>query len=571
MERKFMKLIVFLLFLAGLVGFINAQKVPDGYFRSPLNMPLFLSGNFAELRTNHFHSGVDFKVGGKEGAGVYAVADGYVSRIRISPWGFGKALYIDHPNGYTSVYAHLRNFNDSLDKYSNNLQYLNQSFAIDTILKPGIFVRKGQLIGYAGNSGYSFGAHLHFEIRQTDTEKPQNPELFGFKIKDNTKPKAFELYVYPIKNFSRVNNKKYTGKFKLYGSNGLYNVGSQIITVSGLIGLGIDANDFYDEVSNKCGIYKLSLYEDGKKIYSYKLDEFEFSDSRYLNSHIDYEMNTKDKKKINKLFIEPGNKLNIYDRDLGTGLISVDDNKTKEIKIILEDISGNKTSVSFELKAEKSKEKYEVPESDFIIPFDSAYIIEKENFRLTIPSNSLYDTLFMKFSTEAKAGYYSLVYNIHDLYTPIHKSIELAIKPDSFIVDKEKMLMVRFNSKGGILSLGGEFLGDYIIANSSTLGSFAVYYDTVPPVIKPLNIFEGAKFVNDKKIEFKITDNLSGIQSYNGYIDEKWVKFEYDPRIAKIIYNFDEKIVKNGKKKQLKLIVSDERNNTAKYEVSFYY
>lgn len=573
MERLFcMKHILAILCILFSFGLLKSQKVPEGYFRSPVDLPLFLSANFGELRTNHFHSGIDIKVGGKEGERIYAIADGYVSRIRISPWGFGKALYIDHPNGYTSVYGHLRNFSDSLDTYSDNIQYQIKSFAIDTILKPGIFVKKGMLIGYAGNSGSSFGAHLHFEIRQTDTEKPQNPELFGFKIKDNTKPKAYEIYLYPLKSVSRINNSTEREKIELSGNEGKYNIGTQTVSASGLIGIGINANDFYDNSNNKCGIYKIKLFSDDTEIYSFTLDEFSFSETRYINSHLDFELNITEKDKIHRLFIEPGNKLSIYENPKNDGHIFINEVGIKKIKIVLEDVKGNKSTVSFDLQTKKTSTKYSIPECAYIIPYDSAYYIEDNNIKLSFHKETLYDTLFMNYSSIQNPKYLSPLYSIHDLFTPLQRPIEISIKPDSFPESiKAKLLIISFNNKGGMFSLGGEFREEWLFTKSLSLGEFAVYYDTIPPKIKPINIFEGAKFVNDKKIEFKITDNLSGIQSYNGHIDEKWVKFEYDPKKAKILYNFDGKIERNGKKHQLKLIVCDERENSSEYEVSFYY
>ena len=173
-KQFYMRLIIipFLFFISVSMA---QNSYPQDYFQSPLEIPLILSGTFAELRSNHFHSGLDIKTQQQSGLKVMAAASGFVSRIKVSHFGYGKALYITHPNGYTTVYAHLQNFNPEIDAYIKHRQYKNESYEIELFPKAGeLLVNNGDIVAYSGNTGGSGGPHLHFEIRNKQ-EHPMNP------------------------------------------------------------------------------------------------------------------------------------------------------------------------------------------------------------------------------------------------------------------------------------------------------------------------------------------------------------------------------------------------------------
>jgi len=282
---------------------------PQNYFRLPMDIPVAIAGTFGELRPNHFHTGIDFKTQQREGIPVYAVADGYVSRLRVQIWGYGNAIYINHPNGYTSVYAHLQRYAPELQSIVTKRQYKNESFEIELFPEANqITIKKGQLIGYSGNSGGSQGPHLHFEIRSTKTENAINPLLFGFNIPDTQRPTIKELYIYPMNLNSNVNGVNTRIKVPIVGGvDGKYIV-SEAIKVNGDIGFGVIANDTQDGSYNVNGIYSLFLNKDNKEVFNVVFDILSFYQQRMINSYFDYAFYKQDNKYIQKSFVDLGNK-----------------------------------------------------------------------------------------------------------------------------------------------------------------------------------------------------------------------------------------------------------------------
>ncbi|HBS87230.1 MAG: hypothetical protein A2W91_03350 [Bacteroidetes bacterium GWF2_38_335] len=558
--------------------YLFSQENSKIIFSSPLGIPLNVTGNFAELRNNHFHAGIDFSTKAQEGYRVYSIADGTITRIKVSPYGYGKAIYIDHPNGYTSVYAHLISFGDSLDRIIKDIQYKNREFSIDSVFSPGFTVKKGQVIGLSGNTGTSYGPHLHFEIRETETEFPVNPQLFEFGIQDTIKPVPHKIFFYPLESNSTVNGKNERISFSLEKKDRKFiikkdrkNPVDEII-VSGKTGIGITVSDFYTDKSNSSGIYRIRMLLDSVFVYGFTMKQFSFDDTRYLNSHIDYAENVKSGTRIHKLFREPGNRLNIYDNKMTNGVLDFDQAGNHKLDILIEDINGNFSVVNVDLTAKTPVGQIIERSCEKVIPSGSKEIFEKDGIRVVFFPESLYDTLRLEYTLSSGAKFLSPVYKIHNRYTAIHKAIEVSIHLDKKHHDLyDKLVVVRYNNEKSPVSIGGSVKSHTITAKSLNFGYFSVMADTIAPVIKPLNIFEGAKFVKDNKIEIKITDNLSGIRSFTGTIDGKWVLFEYLPAKEKIIYNFDANLLKTGNKHELLLQVFDERLNRAEYKVSFYY
>jgi len=312
-------------------------------FRSPLNIPLDLAGNFGEFRSNHFHTGIDIKTQGREGLDVFACADGFVSRIKISPYGYGNALYITHPNGYTTVYAHLSELDSSIDAFVKQAQYEFESFQVD--LHPGEFqlpVVQGQVIAKSGNSGSSGGPHLHFEVRETDTEFPINPLLWDFEVEDTRAPLIYELLVYPVGENASVNGNYGTHKVATKNNSGKCSLINQNkIKVAGEVSLGIHTLDFLNNNANKCGIFEMEVYLDDSLFYLQRMDQLDFSKGRMMNAHLDYKAYKEDRKSIHRAFQLPSNRLPIYKNIKGNGTISLKVGEEKEVKIIARDVHGN--------------------------------------------------------------------------------------------------------------------------------------------------------------------------------------------------------------------------------------
>jgi len=552
-----------LLFFSLLISSIAICQKYNNNFDNPMKLDLIISGNYGELRPNHFHSGIDFKTNGREREKIYSITDGYVSRINISPWGYGKSVYITHPNGYTSVYAHISNYNIEIETYIKSLQYKNKTYSIDTLLPKGfITIKKGEFIAFSGNTGNSFGPHLHFEIRTTNTEHPVNPLLFGYNIKDNKAPKIYSLVTYNLNSDLNNPDKNISTLYKLTNSY----LTKDTIYVNRKTGMGIEVYDFVDLSTNKCAPYKLSLYKNNILIYSIVADEFDFSEKRYVNAHIDYARYLKNRKKIHKLYVEPNDKFSLYKNVVNRGIIELHNNETANIKIIAEDFNKNKTEIKFVISAKNHNEK-KILKSRYILNYNKENIFANDSIKITIPNNALYNNLDFKYLYLAKNKY-----RISSEYIPLFKKIKVELKP--FGLEKKyfsKTVIIRISKKGHIQALPSKYNGKYFSTYSDKFGVFSLMIDTIKPRIKPVNIFPDAKFIKDNKIRVKITDNLSGIKSYNAYIDGKWVLFEYDAKKANLTYYFDNKVPANETYHNLKIIVKDSVGNTAIYKVRFFH
>jgi hypothetical protein len=531
--------------LLGLISF-GQDTIPKNYFAAPLGIPLYLAGNFGELRSNHFHSGLDIKTQGKEGFNVYAAADGYVSRIKISPWGYGKTIYIDHPNGYTTVYAHLQGYKGAIAKQIKKYQYEKESSEIDwyppdTLMK----VKKGDIIALSGNTGGSGGPHLHFEIRETITEFPVNPLLFGFDIKDNIKPEIKSITLTPLNDTSYVNNKKGVQRFSVSGANGSYKIQStETINAYGEIGVGIETIDKLNGYGNRNGIYSIQLFKNNETIYKSEMKKFSFDQSRALNSLIDYGYFLKERVRFQRSFIEPNNQLSIYSQNKNNGVVHFSKNDSIYFKYIVKDTYNNTSNINFSVKGfinkkqlpSTIKQKY-----DTTFSCKDSNIFERDNIIISISKDALYNDLpFNFFVVDTMIGAITPTYFVHNDYTPLHKPINVSIKVGRLSEYlRSKATIVHFDRNKKYYAKGGTWRNNYITASSKAFGGFAVMIDTVPPVITPLNIIENKNMVNNSAIEIKIGDNLSGVKSYKGSIDGKWVLMEYESKKAKIFYEFD--------------------------------
>ena len=539
---------LFLTLLTLFVGFnsFSQDTIPKNYFRSPLGIPLFLAGNFGELRSNHFHGGLDMKTQGKEGLKIYAAADGFVSRVKVSPWGYGKTIYIDHPNGYTTVYAHLQRYKGDIAKQIKTHQYENESWEIDwypsdTLMK----VKKGDVIALSGNTGGSGGPHLHFEIRETISEHPVNPLLFGFDIKDNIKPIIRSIVLTPLNDTSYVNNKSKPQRFLITGGGGNYKLKyATPINAYGEICIGIETIDKLNGVGNRNGIYSIELLKNDTTIYKSEMKEFSFDESRALNSLIDYEYFLKDKIRFQRSYIEPNNPLSIYTKNKNNGIIQFAKKDKASFNYIVKDTYGNTSKVNFSVTGsynKKSIQKVLKPIVDTTFSYSDSNFFKDKNISISIPNGALYKDLKLQYhSSDTLSGAITPTYFIHNDYTPLHKAIEVSIKVgrlSNYL--RSKATIVHFDRRKKYYSKGGTWRNNYITAKSKAFGGFAVMIDTIPPKISPTNIFANKNMSANTTITVKIADNLSGIKSFKGKIDGKWVIMEYEAKKAKLFYTFD--------------------------------
>lgn len=562
-----------LLILTGISLCATGQIANPSFYRSPVDIPMFLTGNFGELRSNHFHGGIDIKTEGRTGLPVYATADGFVSRISVSPYGFGNALYIDHPNGTTTVCGHLEAFAENIQQYLRDRQYEKESFSIDISLLPGQFpVKKGELVAYSGNTGSSGGPHVHFEIRDTRTQRPRNPLKYNFPVKDTSSPKILSVVVYPVSDDAVVAGKASKQRYETVFFNNSYSIQkSPVIPVFGTIGFGVQAIDYLDGNWSKCGIYQLTLKVDGQTIYSLTVDEFGFEEGRYINSLTDYDEKIRYGRSLYKTWIEPGNKLSMINRAAGDGLYTFTDDKKHQISYEITDVYGNLSKLNFDVIAKQQTAQREALTGTFF-KFDENNKLETNDIEIDFPKGLFYSNFNFIYKTSAAVPEtYSPVHQVHNKYTALHDNFSVKIKAENLPEAlQSKALLAYVDLKTNALSaLGGNYSDGWVSAKTRTFGNITVAVDTITPTIVPLSLKNGA-LTEANQIRFRISDNFSGIDSFRGTIDEKWVLFEFDGKSNLLTYKFDKKRFVFGKKHHMKLEVTDMKGNTKTYESSFY-
>ncbi len=521
----------------------NAQNKKEPDFHPPLDLTPVLSGTFGELRSNHFHSGIDFKTQQVEGKIVYAIEEGYVSRIKVSPWGYGKALYVTHPNGYTSVYGHLQRFNPEIEEYIKAYQYAQQQYAVDKYLMPDeIKLSKGDTIAISGNTGGSMGPHLHFEIRKTATQNPVNPMQFGFGPKDDRPPTILGLGIYPAEeNTLSILGKN--GYFPdIQGKAPEYKV-PDTIKLYGQCYLGIKTYDQLNGAANKNGVYAVKLFIDSNLVYHHSMDELSFSTTRYINSLIDYAGYVNDKGRYQKTWKQSNNKLKIYHKQKNGGIYRFTDGKAHQIEYQVSDFSGNKSKLSFILLSDTSMANQEFLKDslDFLLIYpEQPFRFKEDKVGFSAPTYAFYDTVHFTFSIDsACTNCLEPQYKIHRPGTPIHK--RCILKMESNIADslKKKTFLVRKVDDKWIY-VGGKWKGKIIEDRIRSFGTYSLMMDSIAPEISIFHAKSDSLNLNpNKKLIVRLKDDMSGIKEYRGELNGHWILMEYDPKKERLSYEPD--------------------------------
>jgi len=539
------------------------NQYPKDYFSPPLDIPMQLSGNFGELRPNHFHAGFDLKTNQREGLNVYAVADGYVSRIKISTFGNGKCIYITHPNGYTSVYGHLQTPLGAIQDYVLKTHYKEKAFEIEMFLKPDeLPVTKGQLIALSGNTGSSEGPHLHFEFRDSKTEFVINPMFFGFdkNIKDTKKPTISNVLVYPLDGTTANQSKLPLMLNVSLQKDGTYLASK--VKANGKIGFGITAVDFDDVSANRNGVYNVSTFFNGNQNYNYQFNTYSFDEMRYINALIDYPRYKKSGQRVQKLFMKTPFALSIIKTDSLRGILPVEPNLASSYRIEVSDYFGNLNSVTVPIEYDSATPivNAEPVTSKYFVRYNKDSNFEKDNMSVFFPAGTFYDDFNMNFDVKNNKIY------IHEDVIPVHSNFTITIKDSTYAESlRDKLYIGRNTNFNGTIRKG-----DVFTAKAKTLGQYGLVLDTIPPVIKIAKPIQD-KWISDmKSIQFTIGDSLSGIKSYNGYLNGNWVLFEYDNKTRKITHTFDADSLVNEGSNDLKIEVVDNVGNSAIFETHFF-
>lgn len=538
---------------------IKNREYPQGYFRSPLAIPPQASGTFGELRATHFHAGDDYRTQQRVGLPLFAVADGHVSRVRVQIGGGGNSVYIIHPNGYTSVYLHMHEFSAPLAAIVKAKQYELQRFDVDIPLdETTVPVKKGDRIGLAGNSGSSQGPHLHFEIRDTETQAPLNPQLFGLTFPDNLPPLIRGITVYDLADepFNEHTPRRH-----------LSLTDKQVIPVNGRFGVGINTVDRHNGTSFNNGVYSIELLLDNSPISTVLFEELSFETSRAIHSYIDYPYYILKNTRVQKSFKDPNNPINIFHFLEGDGSITLTDGQEHTLTYRVRDVHGNTSTHTF--KVRNTPDYTAVRQrtaGTAMFHYDRENRYAAEYLEITIPQRALYDHLHFSYHQGARPkGGYSMIQHVHNRFIPLFESYELKIKPDEVLTEALQPKAIIVDTKRR--SQGGNFDDGWVRTKTRSFGSFYIAVDTLPPTIQPQNISEGKDMGAIRRVDFKIFDDLSGIQAFNGYINGNWVLMEYDSKSRSLWHIFEDKLPKG--KHRFRLEVIDWKDNKQVYEVNF--
>ena len=562
------KILILLLFTYSLL-FSQNEKFPQ--YPNPVKIPISLSATFAELRSNAFHAGVDIRTQGVEGKEVFAVADGYVSRIGVSPYGYGKVLYITHNDGFTSVYAHMSKFNKMITDFVKDKQYKDESFAQNIMLKENEFpIKRGDFLGFTGNSGSSGGPHLHYEIRYTKTQEPVNPLYFGLKIKDTKKPVIKGLAIYPLEN-SIVNNNDTTIYLNVNYKEGVYSLDNSIFTVSGDIAFGINVYDQADGANNKNGPYSIELFADNELIFNIISDKYSYNETRYINSLIDYSRYIKNKERFVRTEIDKYNNLGLY--ETRKGVVPVNQGDTINMKYVVKDYNGNKSVLNFTLIGVK----LHVNEIDNLVYDTESYYevidgnslnITLKDFEMDIPKMAFYrDVVIETTLSDTMSNIYSdYVYHIGNEEIPVHKKATLRIKPKTDYIGDTLLYVALLNTDNKFVFLGNKTVDDYIEAKTNVLGSYLIARDTIAPSIIPVNFKTNSYISENWSLRVEIEDKETGIKDYAMFVNGRWVLADYDAKNKLLMYQIDDHI-KEGDN-ILKVVVTDMVGNKNIYSTT---
>ena len=546
-----------------------------GYYRQPMDHTPLLSANFGEMRAGHFHSGIDLKTGGVTGKTVRAAADGYVSRIAVQPGGYGRALYITHPNGTTTVYGHLQDFAEPIERLVREEQYRRKSFSVELFPDPSQFpVKQGDVIAHSGNSGASGGPHLHFEVRETAAQRPINLLAAGLlTVRDQIAPRFVKLHIVDVDTVRGipVHTVRRTLSAQKVAEGRYRPADTAAIVVGPATYFGVEVAERKNDVNNPMGTYRVQEKVDDRVVFELANDGFLFSQTRYVNAVALYEQNLATRNDVFRLVRLPNNKLPIYPIVKHKGIVTPNDSLRHKVEIMAQDDCGNASILEFDIRLGKVKNKVVAPENAIPVLWYRDKTIENGGMQVTLPAGALYESiLFTSEIAARRPDSFSHVYRVHDRNVPLQSAYTLSVEAgDIEPALRPKVLLAEVNDKGIAGSVGGQWTEGRVVAKLRSFGRYCIVADTVPPRIVP-GFAAGADLSDARVVSLTVSDNLSGIDRYEVTIDGQWVLFEYDPKNRKLTHRFAHSPVETtGGIHQLEAVVTDAKGNVSRYKGRF--
>lgn len=541
----------------------------------PLDTPLALSGSFGEVRGRHFHAGTDLRTGGEEGHPVYAVDDGRIVRINVATGGYGKALYILHPNGVTSVYAHLQRFNPEIEAWVRAQQYQRKSYEVQLFPPPGRFsIRRGDTIAKSGNTGSSGGPHLHFELRLQNGRLPYNSYLSGVRHQDTTPPQFSRFYLYEIDatNYEGA----FTKRKRLYftGSKGSYRLNIDTLQVGTFVGFGIEARDHVNSYSLLCSLNELKMRVEGELVYYFNIQRVDFDETGYAEAHVDSYLRAHGGRRVMLLFTLPANKLSRYQTERG-GYLSLGRGESAKIEIEAVDMAGNSSVLRFVARGTGQPVSYRSDSTLLKIHWREGASVNRQSYRLEIPPEALYYDIALREALQDTSRSDGLPPTVvlGNVYVPLHRAATLWFDARKVpITQRSKCYLAWVDGKARAHFAGlVQWEGNWAAARIRSFSTYALRIDSVPPVIaaKSLAKICGRNLAQADALTVHVSDAQTAVKRVDTYIDGRWVLMEWEPKLSRGVYRFDEHCEVQGGSHSLRVVAEDLLGNIATHECSF--